>query len=122
MYMVTVNVTVNLMALLAALCYVNTVEHPSDTIDSLQCFEEAYNSLDPITHPRCLKAEDIIVTDNVPTHHNAGGKILGEFLADLGIELVHIPAYSPDFNPVEYVWKNLHPNEVPVQRCNGTKC
>ena len=48
-YMVTASITVNLMALLAGMCYVNTVDGPSDTIDFLQFFEEAYNSLDPIT-------------------------------------------------------------------------
>lgn len=106
-YMETANVTVNLMASVAGVCYVNTVDGPADTINFLQFFEEAYNSLDPITHQPCLKAEDIIVMDNAPTHHNAGGQILGEFLADLGIELVHMPAYSPDFNPVEYVFGKL---------------
>ena len=45
--------------------------------------------------------------DNAPTHHNAGGQMLGEFLADLGIELVHMPAYLPDFNLVEYVFGKL---------------
>ena len=70
------------MGSVAGMCYVNTVDSPADTINFLQFFEEAYNSLDPITHQPCLKAEDIIVMDNAPTHHNAGGQILGEFLAD----------------------------------------
>jgi transposase len=45
--------------------------------------------------------------DNCPTHHNEGGRILGEFLQDLNIELVYMPAYSPDLNPVEYVFGKL---------------
>ena len=89
------------------MCYANTVDSPADTISFLQFFEETYNSLDPITHQPCLKAEDIIVMDNAPTHHNADSQILGEFLADLGIKLVLMPAYSPDFNPVEYVFGKL---------------
>ena len=28
-------------------------------------------------------------------------------MRDLGIELVYMPAYSPDFNPVEYVFGKL---------------
>ena len=88
-------------------CNVNTVDGPADTINFLQFFEEAYNSLDPITHQLCLKAEDIMVMDNAPKHHNASGEILGEFLADLGIELVHMHVYSSDFNPVEYVFGKL---------------
>ena len=81
-YMETANVTVNLMASVAAVCYVNTVDGPADIINFLQFFEETCNSLDPITHQPCLKVEDIIVMDNAPTHHNAGSQILGEFLAD----------------------------------------
>jgi transposase len=106
-YLETANVTVNLMASMAGVCYANTVDGPADTVDFLNFFEEAYNSIDPITNEPCLKAEDIIVMDNAPTHHNAGGQILSEFLQQLGIELVYMPAYSPDFNPVEYVFGKL---------------
>jgi transposase len=45
--------------------------------------------------------------DNCPTHHNDGGWILQEFLQDLNIELVYMPAYSPDFNPAEYVFGKI---------------
>lgn len=92
-YLETANVTVNLMASMqAGVCYANTVDGPADTVDFLNFFEEAYNSIDPITNEPCLKAEDIIVMDNAPTHHNAGGQILSEFLQELGIELVYIYA------------------------------
>lgn len=106
-YLETANVTVNLMASLAGVCYVNTVDGPANTVDFLQFFEEAYNSIDSVTNQPCLMAGDIIVMDNAPTHHYAGGQILGEFLQDLNIELVYLPAYSPDFNPVEYVFGKL---------------
>ena len=79
-YMETANVTVNLLA---------------------------YNSIDPTTNQPCLKAGDIIVMDNAPTHHNNGGQILREFLEDIGVELVYMPAYSPEFNPIEYVFGKL---------------
>ena len=95
------------MASLAGVCYANTIDGPADTVDFLNFFEEAYNSIDPITNQPCLKAEDIIVMDNAPTYHNAGGQVLGDFLRDLGIELVYMLAYSPDFNPVEYVFGKL---------------
>ena len=62
--METANVTVNLIASVAGVRYVNTVDGPADAINFLQFFEEAYNSLDPITHQPCLKAEDIVVMDN----------------------------------------------------------
>ena len=106
-YTETANVTVNLLASLAGVCYANTVDGPADTADFLYFFEEAYNSIDPTTNQTCLKKGDIIVMDNAPTHHNNGGQILREFLEDIGVELVYMPAYSPEFNPVEYVFGKL---------------
>jgi hypothetical protein len=106
-YAETPNITVNLMASLAGVCYANTVDGPADTIDFLRFFDEAYNSVHPATNQPCLEPGNIIVMDNCPTHHNEGGRILGEFLQDLNIELVYMPAYSPDLNPVEYVFGKL---------------
>ena len=45
--------------------------------------------------------------DNCPIHHNEGERVLQDFLNDLNIELVYMPAYSPDFNPTEYVFGKL---------------
>ena len=45
--------------------------------------------------------------DNCPFHHNDGERILRDFLEDLNIELVFMPAYSPDFNPTEYVFGKM---------------
>ena len=103
-YMKNTNVTVNLMGSVAAMCYVNTVDSPADTINFLQSFEEAYNSLDPITHQPCLKAEDIIVMIMHQHITMQAVKYLVNSWLILGIELVYMPAYSPDFNPVECVW------------------
>ena len=103
-YMKNTNVTVNLMGSVAGMCYVNTVDSPADTINFLQSFEEAYNSLDPITHQPCLKAEDIIVMIMHQHITMQAVKYLVNSWLILGIELVYMPAYSPDFNPVECVW------------------
>ena len=94
------------MASLAGVWYANTVDGPADTIDFLQFFDEAYNSVHPATNRPCLEPGNIFVMDNCPTHHNEGGGILGEFLQELNIELVYMPhcmsTYSQDLNPVEY--------------------
>jgi hypothetical protein len=102
-YLETANVTVNLMASMAGVCYANTVDGPADTVDFLNFFEEAYNSIDPITNEPCLQAEDIIVMDNAPTHHNAVSSCKSLVLS----WCIYMPAYSPDFNPVEYVFGKL---------------
>ena len=98
------NTTVNLMCSLTGEDYVNTVEGSADTVDFLTFFEEAYNSINIRSGRPCLDPGSVIVMDNCATHHHRGGRVLQEFLNDLDIELVHMPAYSPDFNPAEYVF------------------
>ena len=57
-YMETANVTVNLTASLAGICYAYTVNGLADTVDFLFVFEQAYNSIDAITNQPCLKEGD----------------------------------------------------------------
>ena len=63
--------------------------------------------MNPATMGHYLEVGDTIVMDNCPTHHHEGRRVLSKFLDDLNIELVYMPAYSPDFNPTEYVFGNL---------------
>ena len=46
----------------------------------------------------------IMITDNFSVHHSSDVK---KRAAELGIHLVFLPAYSPDLNPIEYIWKSL---------------
>jgi transposase len=48
-----------------------------------------------------LRRGDVLVMDNLRTHHIVIAK---EMLKDAGIELIFLPPYSPDFNPIEEVW------------------
>ena len=45
-----------------------------------------------------LGAGDVVVMDNVPLHKVAG---IAEAIAATGASVVYLPAYSPDFNPIE---------------------
>ena len=54
-----------------------------------------------------LEVGDIVVMDNCPIHHFAGGEALQEWLSDCNIELVYTPTYSPDFNPAELVFNKM---------------
>jgi transposase len=45
-----------------------------------------------------LSSGDIVVMDNAPLHKVAG---VGEAIAAKGASLLYLPAYSPDFNPIE---------------------
>lgn len=102
------NITLNLLAGLDGIKYANFVDGSSDTIDFLQFWEEAARAGDVETGRPVLEVGDVIVMDNCPTHHHLGGQILNDFLhEELGIELVYTPTYSPDFNPVEFVFSKM---------------
>jgi transposase len=62
--------------------------------------------------------ELIVIWDNAPAHH---GDALREYLQtpDLHLRLVALPAYSPDYNPAEELWKWLR-DEVTANTCFGT--
>ena len=46
----------------------------------------------------------IIILDNAKIHK---AKILREFCQKNKIIFVYLPPYSPDLNPIEFVWKDL---------------
>jgi transposase len=60
----------------------------------------------------------IVIWDNGPAH---GGEPLREYLTtpDLDLVLVRLPAYSPDYNPVEHLWGWARA-EVTANTCFGT--
>lgn len=61
----------------------------------------------------------IVIWDNGPAH---GGDAIREYLAtpDLNLQLVRLPAYSPDYNADEAIWGWVRA-EVTANTCLGTK-
>ena len=51
-----------------------------------------------------LKPGDIVVMDNLSSHKAEGVR---EALKTAGAELLYLPPYSPDFNPIEQVFAKL---------------
>lgn len=47
------------------------------------------------------------MVDNFAAHHGNAEVALRSFLNDVGMELLFLPAYSPDFNPDEEVFSKL---------------
>lgn len=45
-----------------------------------------------------------LVLDNFATHK---AKKVKEKASELNIELIYLPTYSPDLNPIEYLWKSI---------------
>ncbi len=51
-----------------------------------------------------LPPRAIVVLDNLPPHHAPQVELL---LRQAGAELVYLPPYSPDFNPIELMWSKV---------------
>lgn len=51
-----------------------------------------------------LRCGDIVVMDNLAAHKVAGVR---EAIEAVGAQLVYLPPYSPDFNPIELVFSKL---------------
>lgn len=51
-----------------------------------------------------LNAGDVVVMDNLPAHKVAGIK---ELIESRGAQLIYLPPYSPDLNPIEKCWSKI---------------
>lgn len=46
----------------------------------------------------------VVVLDNFRSHR---AEVTVNFAKENGIELVYLPPYSPDLNPIEFIWKSI---------------
>jgi putative transposase len=46
----------------------------------------------------------VTITDNFSSHKSA---LVRQRAKDLGIYLVYLPSYSPNLNPIEFIWKSI---------------
>ena len=57
---------------------------------------------------QCLVPElgpgDVVLLDNLSVHKSTRVR---ELVEATGAQLVHLPSYSPDFNPIEHAWSKL---------------
>lgn len=51
-----------------------------------------------------LHKGDIVIMDNMRSHHVKEVRII---LEEAGVELLYLPPYSPDFNPIEKMWSKI---------------
>ena len=52
----------------------------------------------------CLRAGDVVLMDNLSTHKSS--RMVAAINA-CGAEVIFLPRYSPDFNPIEGAWSKL---------------
>lgn len=65
-----------------------------------------------------LSKDDIIVMDNMRSHH---AKIVKQVLDASGIRYLYLPPYSPDLNPIEKMWSKIkaYLRKVKVRAVSG---
>jgi transposase len=51
-----------------------------------------------------LRLGDIVVMDNLSAHKRAS---IAALIGSAGAELVYLPPYSPDLNPIEMIWSKV---------------
>jgi transposase len=101
------NITLNLLASLNGPEYYNLINGPTNTVCFLEFFQEASEAVNILNARPCLEVGDIVVMDNLSSHHYEGGEILENWLHEMGIELLYTPSYSPDLNPVEFCFSKI---------------
>ena len=51
-----------------------------------------------------LRMGDVVIMDNLSAHKRAS---VGTMIADADADLVYLPPYSPDLNPIEMIWSKV---------------
>jgi transposase len=88
-----------------------------------EAFERTRTSDDLLAYLKSLPAADmprVVVLDNASIHVSKVFKGQRQALARLGIYLYYLPAYSPQLNEIEPVFKQVKHHEIP-QRSHTSK-
>lgn len=73
--------------------------------DNLVFLDESGVNINMIRrYGRAINRGDIVVMDNMRSHHVAGVK---EALRAAGVIPLYLPSYSPDLNPIEMMWSKM---------------
>jgi DDE superfamily endonuclease len=55
----------------------------------------------------------VVALDNYSVHHAAAVKAAAPDLAEAGVSFFYLPAYSPELNPIEPVWRQVKYQDLP---------
>ena len=73
--------------------------------DNLVFLDESGVNINMIRrYGRAINRGDIVVMDNMRSHHVTGVK---EALRAAGVISLYLPPYSPDLNPIEMMWSKM---------------
>ena len=100
------NATLNMLVSLDGPQYHSLIDGATNTMQFLQFFEEAGNCVNLQTGRPCLQVGDNSHGQFVRTSLRRWG-ILEVWLEEMGIELIYLPTYSPDLNPIEFCFNKV---------------
>ena len=83
-----------------------------------QAFERTLTSDDLLAYLRSLPAAGVprvVVLDNASIHISKAFRAQRRSLAGLGIYLYYLPAYSPELNEIEPVFKQVKHHDIPIR-------
>lgn len=86
------------------LIWANGSCNKENTVEFLRCMKESI---------KAAGREIVVIWDGAPWHR---AKIVAEAATRLGIKIIALPAYSPDLNPIEGLWKWMR-SEVTHLHC-----
>jgi len=55
----------------------------------------------------------VVALDNYSVHHAATVKAAAPDLAEAGVSFFCLPAYSPELNPIEPIWRQVKDQDLP---------
>jgi len=100
-------------------------------VNALATYEPSARSLDAVPFERTLTSDDllaylrdrlpaaavprVVVLDNAGIHTSKAVKAARPGLAKLGIFLYYLPAYSPELNRIEPVFKQVKHHDMPTR-------
>ena len=67
-----------------------------------------------LQHSLIMEKPLAVILDNYKVHHAI---VFTELCEKLNIDLIHLPPYSPKYNPIEQVWRTI---KVEISRRNLT--
>lgn len=100
------NVTLHLLAGLGGVSHLKVTPGASDSITFMNFITECVHTATEYGVP-ALKPNDILVVDNATIHHSQTAQVLKIWLEMQGIDVVYLPKYSPDMNPVEECFSKI---------------
>ncbi|XP_046864302.1 uncharacterized protein LOC124458303 [Xenia sp. Carnegie-2017] len=99
--------TVNLLHNVNGVSHYNILRGPSNGLELLNFFDEAFEIDDILGNP-VIKDDDVIVMDNCGFHHgnNVEPQLRG-MLQDRNVELIYQPPYHPCYNTCEQCFHHM---------------